>query len=226
MSAYININKTGGGFMKKHLILLSFLALFGSFNINVKAEGETTIEELRSEIVELEKQLTDKRKELNAMLYGEQEDGINWEDYDIDLTRNIDTGTIINKIVRIGLDSSKEIPELHIVSYIKNETTEQLSPTYMAEGSLMVEGEDYTDFAESSIFYEMLEKNGDDYIPATESTPSMVGNGWEGYRQKTYYISDPDGLYSLVDGILGGYEYKVAIFGWDEPTGTFLPTGY
>ena len=104
MSAYININKTGDEFMKKHLILLSFLALFGSFNINVKAEGETTIEELRSEIVELEKQLTGKRKELNAMLYGEQEDGINWEDYDIDLTRNIDTGTIINKIVRIGLD--------------------------------------------------------------------------------------------------------------------------
>lgn len=210
--------------MKKSLLLLS--SLFILSNVNVFAQSESTIEELKSEIKELESQLSVKRKELNALMYVSEEDEIDWKDYDIDLSRTIDTGDIINKVVRIGLDSSKEIPELHIIHYIKNETSEQLSPTSMAEGSLMVEGEDYTDFADSSFFYEMLEKHGDNFIPASESTPSLVGNGWEGYRKVVYYIEDPDGIYSYVDGMLGGFDYKVAIIGGDEPTGTFLPTNY
>lgn len=209
--------------MKKIIIgmLLSTFTLTGT---TVIAQSEE-IDNLLSKISSLETELKEKKRELSSLIYGDESDEIEWIELNIRLADEYLDEPAINILESVGVDYSGEIPEIKVVHYVKNQTSQQVSPNSLASGSLMVETDEFTDFASGDMWIKWVDKIDGNYIE-TENPPSKVAPGWEGYRLKSYLIEEPNGAYHYVDNILGGMRYKIAIYGTEEPTGTRIPTGF
>lgn len=211
--------------MKKHLLLLaSFIAL--SPTVVFAQDNDEKINVLLEEIAVLEKEVETKKLEVQKLAYGDKEDAVEWKEMDLDISRDfLGTPTLV-KIVKMGIDYSLPSPELIVIYYTKNISSEKFSPDIAIEGSLQIETDQELDWVNSKEYNTYLIKYGEDFIEGDKySLPVKVAPGWEGYFRKSYPLENPTGVYHLVDGTLNGYRWKITILGTEEPFGTSVTPG-
>lgn len=180
------------------------------------------VDSLLVEISALEKELDEKRFELNKLLYGEKEDGIEWLQMDMLATKKYLTSPAYVELVKIGIDYSKNRPELHIILYTKNVTAEYTEPNRGLLGSLIETTDFGEDYVVANEYYTYLAKDGDRFIVGDRSDlPNKIAPGWDGYFRTIYPLENPEAIYTL---IAEGYsaQWKIAIAGTDDEFGTIL----